>query len=62
MGELREGLARPESARWDPDQQVWFISNINGSRQKDDNGYISRVGKDRRVENLRFIDGGECAG
>jgi sugar lactone lactonase YvrE len=58
VGELREGLSRPESARWDPDQQVWFISNINGRQEKDDNGYISRVGRDRQVENLRFIAGG----
>ena len=58
VGELREGMARPESARWDPDQQVWFISNINGRQEKDDNGYISRVAKDRRVENLKFIAGG----
>ena len=58
VGELREGLARPESARWDPDQQVWFISNINGMQAKDDNGYISRVGKDWRMEKLRFIAGG----
>lgn len=62
VGELREGLARPESARWDPDQQVWFISNINGRQEKDDNGYISRVGKDRRVENLKFIAGGSRGG
>jgi len=58
VGEVREGLARPESARWDPDQQVWFLSNINGKQAKDDNGYISRVGKDWRMENLRFIAGG----
>jgi sugar lactone lactonase YvrE len=58
VGEIREGLARPESVRWDPDQHVWFISNINGMQVKDDNGYISRVGKDRRVKNLRFIAGG----
>jgi glucose/arabinose dehydrogenase len=50
IGELREGLARPESARWDPDQRVWFISNINGAQQKDDNGYISRVSANGRME------------
>jgi glucose/arabinose dehydrogenase len=57
VGELREGLARPESARWDPDQQVWFVSNINGAQEKDDNGYISRVSADGRMQRARFIAG-----
>jgi glucose/arabinose dehydrogenase len=58
VAELREGLARPESARWDPDQRVWFISNINGSQEKDDNGYISRVAADGRMQRARFVAGG----
>jgi sugar lactone lactonase YvrE len=58
VAELREGLARPESARWDPDQRVWFISNINGAQEKDDNGYISRVAADGRMQRARFVAGG----
>jgi glucose/arabinose dehydrogenase len=58
VGELRDGLARPESARWDPDQRVWFVSNINGTQEKDDNGYISRVSPDGRMQRARFIAGG----
>ena len=52
------GLALPEGARWDPEQRVWFISNINGGPRKDDNGFISRVAPDSRVDSLRFIAGG----
>jgi glucose/arabinose dehydrogenase len=58
VGELREGLARPESARWDADQRVWLISNINGAQEKDNNGYISRVSAEGKMERQRFIAGG----
>jgi glucose/arabinose dehydrogenase len=58
VAELRQGLARPESARWDPDQRVWFISNINGAQEKDNNGYISRVSADGRMQRARYIAGG----
>ena len=52
------GLARPESARWDPEQRVWFVSNINGrERPRDGDGFISRLAPDGRVEALRFVDG-----
>jgi glucose/arabinose dehydrogenase len=58
VGEVREGLARPESVRWDPDQRIWFVSNINGRQEKDNNGYLSRVGRDRRMQAQRFVAGG----
>ena len=50
----------PESARYDADQDVWFISNINGvPSDKDNNGFISRVRADSsRVDSLMFIAGG----
>ncbi|MGH7527984.1 MAG: SMP-30/gluconolactonase/LRE family protein [Gemmatimonadales bacterium] len=52
------GLARPESVRWDPDQRVWFVSNINGrERPLNGDGFISRLAPDGRVEALRFVDG-----
>src|SRR4051812_28973995 len=42
-GEI-SGLKHPESARYDPDLDVWFVSNINGNPlAKDNNGFISRV-------------------
>jgi sugar lactone lactonase YvrE len=53
------GLKRPESARWDPDQDVWFVSNINGNKTPmDGDGFISRLRPDGSIESLRFIAGG----
>ena len=57
---LSAGLARPESVRWDPDQRVWFVSNINGRQEKDNNGYLSRVAPDGRMERVRFVAGGSA--
>jgi len=39
-----EGLSNPEGVRYDPEQDVYFISNINGKEDGDANGYISKVG------------------
>jgi glucose/arabinose dehydrogenase len=52
------GLAIPESVRWDPEQRVWFVSNVNGGPHKDHNGFISRLDADGRVDSLRFIAAG----
>lgn len=39
-----QGFHEPESAQYDPDQDVWFVSSIVGyGSVKDDDGYISRV-------------------
>ncbi len=53
-----EGFDLPEAARWDPEQRIWFVSNIAAGPQRDGNGFISRVTPDGRVEALRFIAGG----
>jgi sugar lactone lactonase YvrE len=52
------GFAIPESARWDSEQRVWFVSNINGGPMKDGNGFISRLAADGQVDALRFIESG----
>jgi sugar lactone lactonase YvrE len=42
----------PESVKYDPDQDVYFVSNMNGfGSVKDNNGYISRV----RASNINDI-------
>ncbi len=57
---VAEGFSTPESVLWDAEQQVWFVSNINGNASiKDGNGFISRLNRDGAVENLHFIDGGK---
>jgi sugar lactone lactonase YvrE len=53
-------LQGPESARYDRDLDVWFVSNVNGAAaQKDNNGYISRLRPDGTPYNVKFIEGGK---
>ncbi len=54
-----DGFLRPESMRYDPGQDVWFVSNVNGQTERDNNGFISRVSGEGKLENRRFIAGGE---
>jgi hypothetical protein len=55
-----QGFLTPESVLHDSAQDVYFVSNINGSpTAKDNNGFISRVRPDGAIENLRFIEGGK---
>jgi sugar lactone lactonase YvrE len=54
-----KNLQNPESARWDAEQNVWFVSNVNGGPSaKDNNGYISRLKPDGSVDSLKFIAAG----
>ncbi len=54
-----QGLQTPESARFDPELGVYFVSNINGGPMaKDGNGFISRVTRDGKMDSLNFIAGG----
>ncbi len=54
------GLSTPESVLWSAKEDVWFISNINGSPlAKDGNGFISRVSRDGVVDSLHFIESGK---
>lgn len=53
------GLASPESARYDPRQDVVFVTSINGNPgARDDNGYISRIDPDGTVLSHRWVHGG----
>jgi sugar lactone lactonase YvrE len=55
-----QGFLGPESVLHDSVQDIYFVSNINGSATAHDgNGFISRVTPDGAVENLRFIEGGK---
>ncbi len=52
-------LQNPESVRWDAEQGIWFVSNVNGNpSDKDGNGYISRLKADGAVDSLKFVAGG----
>ena len=54
-----DGFSGPEAVRYDPGQDVYFVSNFNGpGGALDNNGFISQVSADGRVDQLRFIAGG----
>ena len=55
----REGFSGPEAVRYDPDQDVYFVGNFNGSGAAlDNNGFISRMSPDGEIAQLRLIAGG----
>jgi hypothetical protein len=55
------GFLTPESVLHDTVQDIYFVSNINGSpTAKDNNGFISRVRPDGAVENLKWVEGGRA--
>ena len=59
VAEVR-GLSTPESALHDPEQDVYFVSNMNGiPSAKDGNGFISRIGPDGKIVALKFVEGGK---
>lgn len=56
--EVTGGFQTPESVLHDVSQDVYLVSNIHGSPlDKDDNGFISRVAPDGRIDELKWIDG-----
>jgi len=54
------GFSEPEAVRYDPDQDIYFVTNWGGGsvEAKDNNGFISRMRPDGAVDSLRFIAGG----
>lgn len=53
-------LKTPESAHYDADLDVWFISNINGNPSRHDgNGYIVRVPAESTTSLTIFAEGGK---
>ena len=56
---ITEGLQTPESVLYDADQDVYFISNINGQPlAADNNGYILRVNPDT-LKAEKWVEGGQ---
>lgn len=56
-----EGMEGPESVRYDPDQDVWFVGNFNGpGGERDANGFVARVSAETgEVEAREFAVGTE---
>jgi sugar lactone lactonase YvrE len=54
-----QGFGNPESVRYDPDQDVFFVSNMAGTgSDKDGNGYIVRITAGNLDRAEVFIQGG----
>jgi len=54
------GFSGPEAVRYDPDQDVYFVSNFNGpGGEKDANGFISKISPEGTIHSLRFMTGTE---
>ncbi|HUP50720.1 MAG TPA: hypothetical protein VNA04_18240 [Thermoanaerobaculia bacterium] len=54
---LSEGFSTPECVIHDAEQDVYFVSNINGAPlAADDNGYISRINAETLEVEARWID------
>lgn len=54
-----KGFSHPESVDLDIAHQVFYVSNINGAPlDKDGNGFISRVSRDGKLLDLKWIEGG----
>jgi outer membrane protein assembly factor BamB len=51
-------LLTPESVIYDKKRDIFYVSNLNFEpRKKDGNGFISKIGKDGKIVNLRWIEG-----
>ncbi len=56
------GLDGPEAVRFDPDQNVYFISNFTGGgNTQDSTGFITKANSEGRVTELKFMTGTEDA-
>ncbi|MEX0771350.1 MAG: hypothetical protein WD035_11480 [Balneolaceae bacterium] len=52
------GFSGPEAVRYDPGQDVYFVSNFTGGgNDRDENGFISKVTPDGTIDELEFITG-----
>jgi DNA-binding beta-propeller fold protein YncE len=52
------GFDGPEAVRYDPDQDLYFVSNFTGGgNDRDANGFISKLLPDGTIESLQFMTG-----
>jgi sugar lactone lactonase YvrE len=56
-----EGFSGPEAVWYDPDQDVYFVSNFNGEVSGDANAFVSKVSADGEIIELKFMTGTEAA-
>ena len=52
------GLSTPESVEYYPDEDIYLVTNINGSPfAADGNGFVSKIKPDGQIVNLKWLDG-----
>ncbi len=51
------GFSGPESVRYDPQMDVYYVSNFNGEAAGDANGFVTRVSAEGEILDLRFMTG-----
>ena len=56
---VADGLDGPEAVRYDPELDVFFVSNFNGEPAGDSNGFVSKLSPDGKVIGSRFMVGTE---
>ena len=57
---VKSGLRGPESVIFDAEQDIYFVTNVNGEPgERDDNGFISRLKPDGSIAELKWVDGAE---
>jgi sugar lactone lactonase YvrE len=55
---ISTGLMKPESAYWDADEKVLYVSNIgNDFNKKDGSGYLSKYTIDGKLIELKWVTG-----
>lgn len=52
-----EGLDGPEGVRYDPELDLYFVSNFAGENKGDANGFVSKVSTDGEILSLKFMVG-----
>ena len=54
------GFSGPESVRYDPDDDVYYVSNMKGAGSvKDNNGFINRIRASNPDSGTVLVQGGE---
>lgn len=53
------GLSGPESVRYDPELDVFFVANFNDEPAGDANGFVSKVSAEGEILALKFMQGSE---
>jgi DNA-binding beta-propeller fold protein YncE len=50
-------LITPECATYDPEMNIFYVSNLNRDNELENDGYISIVNADGSVNNARWVEG-----